>query len=94
MDMYTAIFKMDNQQGPTVQHMELYSMLCGSLDEREFGREWIYGYVWLSPLAAHLKLPQLISLPQYKIKSFKFARWEKKKRITREILFYSRQQEK
>ena len=29
---HTAIFKMDNQQGPTVQHMELCSMLCGSLD--------------------------------------------------------------
>ena len=29
-----AIFKLDNQQGPTVQHMELPSMLCGSLDGR------------------------------------------------------------
>ena len=28
----TAIFKMDKQQGPTVQHMELYSMLWASLD--------------------------------------------------------------
>ena len=26
------IFKKDNQQGPTVQHRELCSMLCGSLD--------------------------------------------------------------
>ena len=31
----TAIFKMDNQQGPTIQHRELCSMLCGSLDGRE-----------------------------------------------------------
>ena len=30
----SAIFKTDNQQGPTVQHRELCSMLCGSLDER------------------------------------------------------------
>ena len=30
----TAIFKVDNQQGPTVQHMELCLMLCGSLDGR------------------------------------------------------------
>ena len=29
-----ALFKMDNQQGPTVQHLELCSMLCGSLDGR------------------------------------------------------------
>ena len=32
--VHTAIFKMDNQRGPTVQHMELCSMLCGSLDGR------------------------------------------------------------
>ena len=31
----TAIFKMNNQQGPTVQHMELCSVLCGSLGGRE-----------------------------------------------------------
>ena len=32
--VYSAIFKMDNQQGPTVEHRELCSMLCGSLDGR------------------------------------------------------------
>ena len=36
--IHTAIFKMDNQQGPTEQHMELYSMLCGSLHGREAWR--------------------------------------------------------
>ena len=30
----TAIFKMDNQQWLTVDHMQLCSMLCGSLDGR------------------------------------------------------------
>ena len=30
----TAIFKLHNQQGPTVQHRELCSMLCGSPDGR------------------------------------------------------------
>ena len=34
-----AIFKMDNQQGPTVQHMELCSVLCSSLDAEESLRE-------------------------------------------------------
>ena len=29
-----AVFKMDNQQGPTVQHREICSMFCGSLDGR------------------------------------------------------------
>ena len=30
--VHSTIFKMDNQQGPFVLHMELCSMLCGSLD--------------------------------------------------------------
>ena len=34
LPVHTAIFKMDNQQGPTVQHMEFCSVLCGSLDGR------------------------------------------------------------
>ena len=34
MVCYTAILKMDNEQVPTVQHRELSSMLCGSLDGR------------------------------------------------------------
>ena len=32
--VHTAVFKMDNQQRPTVQHMELCSMVCGGLDGR------------------------------------------------------------
>ena len=32
--VHTAIFEIDNQQGPTVSHRELCSMLCGSLDGR------------------------------------------------------------
>ena len=31
---HTAMFKIDNQQGPTIQHRELHSMLCGILDGR------------------------------------------------------------
>ena len=49
-----GVFKMDSQQGPTVQHMELCWMLCGSLDEAELGGEWIHVYVWLSPFPVHL----------------------------------------
>ena len=29
--VHTAIFKMDNLQGPTVQHRELCSVLCNNL---------------------------------------------------------------
>ena len=32
---HTAIFKVDNQQNPIVQHMELCSVICASLDGRE-----------------------------------------------------------
>ena len=33
--VYDAEFKMENQQEPTLLHMELCSILCGSLDGRE-----------------------------------------------------------
>ena len=56
--VHTAVFKMDNQQAPTVQHRELCSMSCGRLDGREFGGEWIHVHVWLSPFTVHLKLSQ------------------------------------
>ena len=49
---------MDNQQGPTVEHMELCSMLCGSLDGKGVWAERIHVYGWLSPFAVHLKLSQ------------------------------------
>ena len=45
MSICTAVFKMDNQQGPAGQHVELCSMLCGSLDGKGVGGEWIHVYV-------------------------------------------------
>ena len=30
--VHTAVFKMDNQQGPTAQHRELCSVFCSSLE--------------------------------------------------------------
>ena len=35
----TAIFKIDNQQGPTVQHRELCSILCNKLNGKGFEKE-------------------------------------------------------
>ena len=54
-----------------VEHMELCSTLCGSLDGRGFGGERIHVYVWLSPFTVHLKLSQhcLSAISQYKLKS-------------------------
>ena len=36
--VHTAIFKMDHKQGPAVEHRELCSVLCGSLDGRDVWR--------------------------------------------------------
>ena len=38
LGLICAIFKMNNQQGPTVLHRELCSMLFGSLDGRGVSR--------------------------------------------------------
>ena len=59
---HTDILKMNNQQRPSVQHLEFCPVLCGSLDGGEFGGEWIHVYVWLSPFAGHLKLTQLFKV--------------------------------
>ena len=55
---YTAVIKMDNQQGPTVWPKEFHSMICGSWMGEEFGGEWIHVCVWLNPFSGHLKLSQ------------------------------------
>ena len=34
IDVYTILFKMDSQQGPTIQHREVCSVFCGSLGGR------------------------------------------------------------
>ena len=47
--IHTALFKIDQQQGPTVQHREVCSMLCGSLDGKavwgENGHVYMCGWV-------------------------------------------------
>ena len=44
---HTAVFSMENQQGPAVQNREVYSMLLGSLDGggslKENGHMYMYG---------------------------------------------------
>ena len=51
-DVHAAVFKTDNQ-GPTVWHRELRSVLRGSLDGRGVWGEWTHVCVWLSPLTVH-----------------------------------------
>ena len=52
--VHTAVFKMDNQQGPTVWPRELLSAMWQP-GWKEFWGEWIHVYIWLSPFAIYLK---------------------------------------
>ena len=53
---HTAVFKMDNQQGPTVYHRNSTQYCVAAWMEGEFGGEWTDVCVWLSLFAVHLKL--------------------------------------
>ena len=55
--MHAAVFKMNNQC-PTVQHRELCSGLCGSLDRRGVGGRKDTCTCVAESLALHLKLSQ------------------------------------
>ena len=70
---HTAVFNMENQQGPAVQHRELWSILCAGWMGGVFGGEWKHVHVWLSASALHLKLSQHYesTISQYKIKDLK-----------------------
>ena len=64
----TVIFKMDNQQGPTVQHMELCSVLRGNLDGKAVWGKMSTVHAWLSPLLCQHCWSSTL---QYKIKCLK-----------------------
>ena len=42
--MHTAVYKIDNQQEPTVYYRELYPIFCDNLMRKE-SKEWLYVYV-------------------------------------------------
>ena len=54
--VYSATFKVDNPQGPSVQYMEICPSYVAAWMGGQFG-EWIHVYEWMSP-ALHLKLSQ------------------------------------
>ena len=56
--VHTAVFKRDNQQGPTVHRRELCSMLCASRMGVGVGGEQMHVYAWLSPFPVPLRLSQ------------------------------------
>ena len=57
---HTTVYRMDNQQGPTVEHREVYSILCNDLHGKRIlkKKKRIHIYVELIHFAVHLKLTQ------------------------------------
>ena len=46
MNIHPVLYRQEiKQQGPTVQHREIYSILCENDMEKESEKEWIYVYV-------------------------------------------------
>ena len=84
--VHTAVFKMDNQQGPAVQAMEFCSILGGSLDGRGVWGECIHVYEWLSSFSVHQKLSQHCLLTGYTpIQNKNFKKMNKNKSSARYI---------
>ena len=56
--VHIAICKMDNQQAATIEHRDSAPCYVAAWMGGGFGGERIHVYVWLSPLAVHLKLSE------------------------------------
>ena len=56
--VHTAIFKIGNQQGPTVQQRNSAQCHVAAWMREEFGDEWKHVYIRSGHFAMHLKLSQ------------------------------------
>ena len=56
--VHPAIFKMDNQQGPTDSTQISAQCYVSAWMGEGFGGEWIHVYVWLNLFPVHWKLSQ------------------------------------
>ena len=61
--VHIVMFKMYNQQGPTVYHMELCSVLCGSLDGRGVRRRMDTCICMAESLCCSLESVTLLNQP-------------------------------
>ena len=63
----TALYKMDNQQGPTHSTGNSAQYYEAAWTGEEFGGEWIQVYEWVSHISVHLKPSQhgWSAVPQY-----------------------------
>ena len=44
---HTAIYKIGNQQGPSVQYRDLHSVFCDNLYEKRILKKKIYIYIYI-----------------------------------------------
>ena len=58
MKVHTAVFNMDNQQGPMYSAENSAQRYVAAWTGGTFGGEWILIYTWLSPLVVHVKPSQ------------------------------------
>ena len=58
ISVHSGIFKMHNQEGPTIQPRNSVQCYVAARVGQEFGGEWMHVLVWLSPFAVHWKLSQ------------------------------------
>ena len=56
--IYTTMYKIDNYCKSTIQHQEIYSMLCGDLNEKEIQKEGTYVNTQQVHFAMQQKLTQ------------------------------------
>ena len=67
---YIAIHKTDKQQGFTVQHREIYSLVItykGKVSEKEYVCIYIHVLIYLNHFAVHLKLTYYCNYTSIKI---------------------------
>ena len=94
---HVTIYKIDNQQGPTVQHRELYQYLVLTQNGNDSEKEYIYICVYIAEsLSCMLKLTQYCKSTTFQLKSkdpkiiFKRQKWCTKYRHKRkELLTFS-----
>ena len=91
LHVHTAIFKMDNQQRPTVSHRQLCSILCGSLGGRGVWGRTNTHLCTAESFCCPLETIATLLIPYTPIQNkkffffLKFILKKKKKKITRKI---------
>ena len=76
--IHTTVYKIGNQRGPTVEHRELYSILCNNLYGKRTWKTIDICIFMLKHCAVHLKLTQHCNstILQYKTKIKKKVIWQ------------------